>query len=97
MRIGDLAEAMAPGLPHRIVGIRPGEKVHEVLVTEDELRHAVEFDSYYAIYPSFPFWCEEPYPSGKELSPGFRYSSDSNVGWLDAESLRKLVGLVTAE
>ena len=97
MRIGDLADAMAPGVPRRIVGIRPGEKVHEVLVTEDESRHAVEFDGYYAIYPSFPFWREVPYPRGKELPPGFRYSSDGNVDWLDAEGLRKLVGLVTAE
>jgi len=97
MRIGDLAEAMAPRLPRRIIGIRPGEKVHEVLVTEDESRHAVEFDDYYAIYPSFPFWRGEDYPRGKELAPGFRYSSDTNDDWLEAEGLRKLVGLVAAD
>jgi UDP-N-acetylglucosamine 4,6-dehydratase len=97
MNLGDLAEAISPGVPRRIIGIRPGEKVHEVLITEDESRHAVEFDGYYAIYPSFPFWREEDYPRGKELPPGFRYSSEANVEWLDAEGLRKLLGLVTAD
>ncbi len=87
MRIGDLADAVAPGVPRRTVGIRPGEKVHEVLITEDESRHAVVFDDYFAIYPAFEFWGAD-YPAGAELSPDFRYASDTNDDWLDADRLR---------
>lgn len=92
MRIGDLAEAIAPGVPRRIIGIRPGEKVHEVLITEDESRHAVEFDDRFEIRPSFPFWRHAEYPGGRELPTSFRYSSDTNSEWLDAEQLRRLIG-----
>jgi UDP-N-acetylglucosamine 4,6-dehydratase len=97
MRVVDLAEAIAPGVPHRIVGVRAGEKIHEVLVTEDESRHAQEFDDHYAIHPSFPFWRDEELnPRGRELAPGFRYSSDRNDTWLTVAELRRLVGLATA-
>lgn len=89
MRIGDLAEAIAPGVPRRTVGIRPGEKVHEVLITEDESRHAVAFDDYFAIYPAFTFWGVD-FPVGEELPPNFRYASDTNDEWLDADSLRAM-------
>lgn len=93
MRLADLAEAIAPGVPRRTVGIRPGEKVHEVLITEDESRHAVRFDENFAIYPSFQFWQANDYPDGEELAPGFRYSSDANDQWLSAKDLRELVGI----
>lgn len=95
MRVTDLADAIAPNLPRRVVGIRPGEKVHEVLITEDESRHAVSFGDYYAVYPSFPFWRSGDYPHGEELPPGFRYSSDSNDEWLGLEDLRELAGMAT--
>jgi UDP-N-acetylglucosamine 4,6-dehydratase/5-epimerase len=88
MRLADLAEAIAPGVPRRAIGIRPGEKVHEVLITEDESRHAVRFDDYFAIYPSFRFWNRDEYPRGEELPPGYRFSSDVNDDWLDAAQLR---------
>jgi UDP-N-acetylglucosamine 4,6-dehydratase len=89
MRIGDLADALAPGIPRRTIGIRPGEKVHEVLITEDESRHAVGFEDYFAIYPAFEFWGVE-FPAGDELPPDFRYASDTNDHWLDAEHLRTM-------
>jgi UDP-N-acetylglucosamine 4,6-dehydratase len=88
MRLAELAEAIAPGVPRRTVGIRPGEKIHEVLLTEDEARHAQRFDDYYAIYPPFPFWQSDPFPVGEELPPGFRYSSDTNDSWLTAVQIR---------
>lgn len=91
MRVTDIAEAMAPGASRRIVGIRPGEKIHELLLTSEEARHATAFDDYYAIYPSFPFWRSRDYPSGDELAPGFSYSSDQNDDWLDADALRRMV------
>lgn len=71
-----LAQEVAPECTNfKTVGIRPGEKVHEVLLTEDEARHAREFDDHFAIYPQHRFW-EADYPEGQELPEGFRYSSD---------------------
>ncbi len=96
MRVTDIAEAIAPGARRRIVGIRPGEKIHEVLLTEDESRHAVGFEDRFAIYPSFKFWDDEAYPQGAELAPGFRFSSDTNDSWIDASDLRAMVDLVAA-
>ena len=96
MKITELAEAIAPGAKHNIVGIRPGEKVHEVLLTEEESRHAQGFDDYYAIYPSFPFWRDSEFPKGEELQPGFRYASDSNDQWLNADQIRDMSELVSA-
>jgi UDP-N-acetylglucosamine 4,6-dehydratase len=90
MRVVDLAEAMAPGIERQTIGIRPGEKIHEVLLTEDESRHAVAFDDHYAVHPSFPFWRETAYPAGEELPPGFRYTSDNNDRWLEADELRSM-------
>jgi len=92
MRLSDLVDAIAPGIPRRIIGIRPGEKVHEVLITSDESRHARRFDGYFAVYPSFAFWRDEDYSGGEELSPGFRYASDNNDEWLDADQIRALAG-----
>ena len=96
MRIVDLAEAIAPGVSRRIAGIRPGEKIHEVLITEDESRHATAFDDYFAIYPDFPFWTDAEFPAGDELPPGFRYSSDSNDEWLQPEQIRGILEPVAA-
>ena len=91
MRLGDLVDALAPDVPRRIIGLRPGEKMHEVLITEDESRHAMEFPQHYSVYPAFPFWRETPYPAGQQLEPGFHYSSDSNTEWLTLQDFRELV------
>jgi UDP-N-acetylglucosamine 4,6-dehydratase len=90
MSVIDLAEALAPEAEREIVGIRPGEKVHEVLLTSDEARHAVRFEDYYAIYPDFPYWRTTGFPRGEELPPGFGYASDTNEEWLSAEQLREM-------
>lgn len=97
MRVADLADAIAPGVPRRSIGIRPGEKVHEILITEDESRHAVRFEDYYAVYPSFPFWRADDYPAGEELPPGFRYASDLNDEWLSADAIRDMAGIAAVE
>lgn len=91
MRITDLANVAAPGTKVEQIGIRPGEKLHEVLLTEDESRHAKEFDSYYIIEPEFAFWGESNIHKGKSLPQGFRYSSDTNDCWLKSEDLKKIV------
>jgi UDP-N-acetylglucosamine 4,6-dehydratase/5-epimerase len=90
MRVRDIADAIAPHATRRIIGIRPGEKVHEVLVTEDESRRARALEDRYVIYPPLPSWVVAGEPLGEELPPGFRYSSDSNDTWLDAEDIRAM-------
>jgi UDP-N-acetylglucosamine 4,6-dehydratase len=91
MRVVDIAEAVAPEATRRITGIRPGEKLHEVLLTEDEARHAVELDDAYVIHPEFPSWRAEPYAGGAPVLDGFRYSSDANDQWLTPAELRAIL------
>jgi UDP-N-acetylglucosamine 4,6-dehydratase/5-epimerase len=96
MRIVDLARAMGPGLPVKIVGIRPGEKLHEVMVTEDDSRQTLELENRYIIEPAFAWWRQESYLSmgASPVAPGFRFASDTNSDWLDDARLEDL--LVTA-
>lgn len=94
-RIGDIAEALAPNCEHKLVGIRPGEKVHEILLTEDESRHASEFEDYFVILPSFPFW-DADFEHGKELPPGFRYASDQNEELLTPDQIRAMAAPIPA-
>jgi UDP-N-acetylglucosamine 4,6-dehydratase len=100
MNILDLAEAIAPGCPTKIVGIRPGEKLHEVMVPEDDARHTVAYDEYFAILPAFSGWESEAYMNtngGKPCPDRFRYSSDSNDRWLSVEQLRMMLQQVEIE
>lgn len=93
MNIIDLAKAIAPECKHDIIGIRPGEKLHEVMITEDDARHTLEFDDYYIIEPEFKWWSAEKHMSngGRPVKEGFRYASDTNDRWLTVEELRKLI------
>jgi len=92
MNIMDLAKAIAPECEIDIVGIRPGEKLHEAMIMEDDARHTKEFDTYYVIQPEFPWWSEAYVESGNPLPEGFKYTSDANTEWLTIEQLRDLVG-----
>ncbi|MGB8842719.1 MAG: UDP-N-acetylglucosamine 4,6-dehydratase (inverting) [Aliidongia sp.] len=93
MRVADLARCMAPDLPTRVIGIRPGEKLHEVMVTEDDSRQTLELDDRYVIEPAFNFWAREPYIDlgARPVPDGFRFASDTNTDWLDAERLGQLL------
>jgi len=91
MKVTDLAEAIAPECEIKIVGIRPGEKLHEAMITEDDARHTLEYDSYYVIQPEFPWWSEEYSSGGKPLPEGFTYVSNLNDHWLTVDELRELV------
>jgi UDP-N-acetylglucosamine 4,6-dehydratase/5-epimerase len=93
MKVTNLAEAIAPGLAHEIIGIRPGEKLHEVMITEDDARNTLELPDHYVIQPSFGGWRRSAAQSAsKPVAENFRYASDNNTTWLDAETLRKLIG-----
>jgi UDP-N-acetylglucosamine 4,6-dehydratase/5-epimerase len=91
MKITDLAKAIAPGCKIKLVGIRPGEKIHECLVTEDESRHAIEFDDFFIVKPEHPWWNQKGHKVGRPLPEGFRYSSDKNEKWLTEEMLQKML------
>jgi len=93
MRISDLAKALAPGLPVKIVGIRPGEKLHEVMITEDDSRQTLELDDRYVIEPAFAWWQRDRYDAtgAMPVADGFRFSSESNGDWLDAARLKALI------
>ncbi len=88
-KLTDLAEAIAPGCVIKNIGIRPGEKLHEILLSEDESRHAVELDGMYLILPTHPWWKMENWTEANGLPEGFCYSSDNNRQWLSVEDLRR--------
>lgn len=91
MNIMDLAKAIAPNCKYDFVGIRPGEKLHEAMIMEDDARHTREFDTYYVIQPEFAWWSHEYANEGKSLSEGFAYTSNNNSEWLSIEELEKLI------
>ena len=93
MNIMELVKAIAPECRHEIVGIRPGEKLHEVMILEDDSRHTLEFDEYYIVEPEFHWWSNENHIAngGKPVKEGFRYASDTNNRWLTTKELREMV------
>lgn len=91
MNIMDLAKAIAPECETKIVGIRPGEKLHEAMIMEDDARHTIEYDTYYVIQPEFPFWSKKFAEGGEELPEGFEYTSDKNAEWLTIYEIKKLL------
>lgn len=90
MKITDLAKAIAPECEIDIVGIRPGEKLHEAMIMEDDARHTKEFDTYYVIQPEFSWWASEK-EEGKMVEDQFKYISNTNTEWLSISELQKLV------
>lgn len=90
MKIMDLAQAIAPDARIMITGIRPGEKLHEVLLTEDEARHGREFEDYFIIEPEHPFWTENTISGGKPMDGNFRYASDTNNSWMTKDDLKRI-------
>jgi UDP-N-acetylglucosamine 4,6-dehydratase len=91
MRIMDLVETIAPGCVIEDIGIRPGEKLHEILMSEDESRQAVEQDGMFVIEPVEPSWAFRRW-EGKRPARGFRYSSDANDVWLSPAAMREMAG-----
>ena len=91
MKIIDLAKAIAPDCEIEFVGIRPGEKLHEVLITEEEGSNTVAYNGMYVIMPNLSWWKRQNYKSGKKLPEGFVYSSKTNEEWLTVKDLEKII------
>ena len=88
MRIVDLATAMAPQAELKIVGIRPGEKLHEMMISADDARSTVDLGDRYAIEPAFVEYSRKSFTQDFETAPeNFSYTSDANSEWLDGDAL----------
>jgi len=93
-RITDIAEAIAPECQIDIIGIRPGEKLHEEMVTATDALNTIEFKDYFVILPSLPLWDTEQFTKhfgGQRCMDGFSYNSGTNTDWLDVQTLRELI------
>ena len=90
-RIMDLVEAVAPGCRAEFVGIRPGEKLHEILISEDEARQALELDDMFVVEPLSPSWAYPRRTEGRRLAAGASYASDTNDHFLTSAEMRSLV------
>ncbi len=93
MKITDMARNLAPDLPMKEVGIRPGEKLHEIMITKDDGRQTVELDDRYVIKPQFTYWNDKTYKAmgARLIEDEFEYTSDKNTEWLDDESFQDLL------
>jgi UDP-N-acetylglucosamine 4,6-dehydratase len=90
-RIVDLAKVVAPDAEIEVIGIRPGEKLHEVLINEDEARSTLEREDMYVVTPTVTLWQRDLSYQGRPLPEGFRYASDTNPDWLSDEQIRQYV------
>ena len=90
MRVTDIACAIAPDAKHKIIGIRPGEKLHEQMISKDDSHYTYEYDDYYKILPALNDWVnsKERIKSGKKVEEGFSYTSNNNNDWMDINTLK---------
>lgn len=94
MRVVDLAQALAPELALREVGIRPGEKIHEMMITREDAQYTTEFDSYYVIKPAFDIGGGK-IVGGREVDSDFEYHSGNNTEWLSIEQMQVMINTLT--
>ena len=93
MKVTDIAEVIAPQAKHKIIGIRPGEKLHEQMIGSDDARSTFEFSDYYKILPQINDWAKDSkrINKGKKVKEGFIYSSDNNSDWMTKSTLKKWI------
>lgn len=93
MKVTDVARTIAPDAKHDIVGIRPGEKLHEQMIGPEDALHTYEYKDHYKILPAIHEWSKDPerINDGKLVDPNFTYSSDNNIDWMSIESLQSWI------
>jgi UDP-N-acetylglucosamine 4,6-dehydratase len=91
MSLMDLVTAIAPDAKVKMTGLRPGEKIHEVLVSEEEAPHTLEFPDMYVIQPTHNWWEAETWKEGDAMAEGFNYGSQNNTEWLSVDQLLEMV------
>lgn len=97
MKMPELAEAVAPNMKTHEVGIRPGEKIHEQMISAEDARRTLEFDDYYVVQPDANWWPSRAEGiGGKPVAEGFSYDSGSNSQWLGVEQMKQLIGELDA-
>jgi UDP-N-acetylglucosamine 4,6-dehydratase len=96
MRVSDVAEALAPRAERRVIGIRAGEKLHEVLLTADESRHSVATPQGFVILPEYATWPVAKIEDGLRVKSGWAYTSDTNDAWISLDELREMAADVAA-
>lgn len=92
MRVCDLAELIAPDCRMEVIGIRPGEKLHEVMIPRDDARRTVELRDFFVIQPDFQWWDAKSWKLGRACEDGFEYASNTNTEWLSREAMRVMIG-----
>jgi len=93
MKVTDIAKSINPKAEHKIIGIRPGEKLHEEMISPEDSYHTYEFDDHYKILPAINGWSidEKRIKGGKLVPEGFSYTSDNNSDWMQIETLRQWI------
>ena len=93
MKVIDIAEAIAPNAKHKIIGIRPGEKLHEQMISSDDSYSTYEYSSYYKILPQINEWGQDNLriKKGIKVPEGFVYSSDNNSDWMTKSKLKQWI------
>ena len=99
MKIVDIASAVCPGVPHRMIGVRPGEKLHEQMISPEDAPHTYEYADYFKILPAIHSWSSDPkrIRDGKKVADGFTYASDNNAEWLSIDALQRWIETHRAE
>jgi len=98
MKVVDIAKVIAPDAELEAIGIRPGEKLHEVLIHEDEARLTIELEDMFVVQPSEALWFGHAWQDiGQPLPDGFRFASDSNSDWLSIDQIKEIVSQIEAE
>ena len=93
MTINDIANAVAPNAKHKIIGVRPGEKIHEQMISKEDAMCTYQYSDYFKILPMIHQWSLDPkrIKDGQKVNPDFCYSSDTNTDWMSVDELREWI------
>jgi len=92
MRVVNVAQALCPGCEVNHIGMRPGEKMAEAMVSVDEAHNTIDVGDRYVILPAHPWWNVDNYPHGEKMPEGWSYTSDQNTNWIKAGELLEMCG-----